>query len=104
MRLTWHHEADVVVLSMWRDHVCAGTFRLATDDVGDFVDALVDGLRGAPGFSSSRAPERRRGRHAGTDGTTPDLPPRQRQPGEEMVESFHEWAFDGPAAHRATAS
>jgi hypothetical protein len=48
LRLTWHHEADVVVLSLWRDRVCAGTFRLSTTDVNDFVDALVEGLREAP--------------------------------------------------------
>jgi hypothetical protein len=48
MRLTWHHEADVVVLSLWRDRDCAGSFRLSAADVSDFVDALVDGLRDAP--------------------------------------------------------
>jgi hypothetical protein len=45
LRLTWHHEADVVVLSLWRDRFCAGTFRLSKADVNEFVDALVDGLR-----------------------------------------------------------
>jgi hypothetical protein len=45
MRLTWHHEADLVVLSLWRDGSCAGTFRLSRADVNEFVDALVDGLR-----------------------------------------------------------
>ena len=49
LRLTWHHQQDVVVLSLWRDDVCAGTFRLGADDVADFVDALVDGMRDAPG-------------------------------------------------------
>jgi hypothetical protein len=48
LRLTWHHDADVVVLSLWRDRVCAGTFRLSTTDVSDFVDALVEGMRDAP--------------------------------------------------------
>jgi hypothetical protein len=48
LRLTWHHEADVVVLSLWRDRMCAGTFRLSTADVNEFVDALVEGLREAP--------------------------------------------------------
>lgn len=55
MRLTWHHEADLVVMSIWRDRVCAGTFRLALSDVDDFVDALVDGLREAPGVHMSRS-------------------------------------------------
>lgn len=45
LRLRWHPEADVVVLSLWRDGVCAGTFRLPQAEVATFVDALVDGLR-----------------------------------------------------------
>ncbi len=49
MRLTWHHETELVVLSLWRDATCAGTFRLAREDVNEFIDALVDGLRDAPG-------------------------------------------------------
>jgi hypothetical protein len=49
MRLTWHHEADLVVLSLWRDGTCAGTFRLSKEDVNEFIDALIDGVRDAPG-------------------------------------------------------
>jgi hypothetical protein len=49
LRLSWHPEADVVVLSLWRDELCAGTFRMPHADVAAFVDALVDGLRDAPG-------------------------------------------------------
>jgi hypothetical protein len=45
MRLSWHPEADVVVLSLWRGETCAGTFRMPHEDVAAFVDALVDGLR-----------------------------------------------------------
>lgn len=61
MRLTWHHESELVVLSMWRDGTCVGTFRLLKDDVNEFIDALVDGLRDAPGVhlpsaDSHRAP------------------------------------------------
>lgn len=91
MRLTWHHEADLVVLSLWHDHVCGGTFRLAAADVNDFIDALVDGLRGAPGVSITRP-----------DAQPAGMPPRQRPP--EEPESFTDWAFGAPAAHRATAS
>jgi hypothetical protein len=47
LRLTWHHEADVVVLSLWRDRICSGTFRLPATDVAAFVDALVEGLADA---------------------------------------------------------
>jgi len=44
MRVTWHQEAQVVVLSLWRDNVCAGTFRLPADDVPDLITLLRQGL------------------------------------------------------------
>ena len=44
LRISWHHEADVVVLSMWRGHECVSTFRLAIDDVPELIDALREGL------------------------------------------------------------
>jgi hypothetical protein len=113
MRLTWHHEADVVVLSLWREHVCAGTFRLAATDVTDFVDALVEGLRDEPGLSvSPRGTER--GLADRADPAARSLPPRQRQGGLHAArtedrpdvrgEGFADWAFGGQGAHRATAS
>jgi hypothetical protein len=100
MRLTWHHEADLVVLSLWRDHVCTGTFRLETSDVAAFVDALVDGLRGAGGVSISRdaasdvEPSRDVPRPAA-------LPPRQRTPDDR--EPFADWAFGATDQQPAAA-
>jgi hypothetical protein len=44
MRVTWHQEAQCVVLSLWRDNVCAGTFRLPADDVPDLIALLRQGL------------------------------------------------------------
>jgi hypothetical protein len=44
LRVSWHSEADVVVLSLWRDNVCTGTFRLAIDEVPDLIDVLRTGL------------------------------------------------------------
>jgi hypothetical protein len=47
MRVTWHHEAGdagLVVLSLWHDQDCVGTFRLEAADVPTLVTALVDGL------------------------------------------------------------
>ena len=44
LRVTWHQEAQLVVLSRWRDHVCAGTFRLAADEVPDLIAFLRTGL------------------------------------------------------------
>ena len=33
LRVTWHPEQDVVVLSVWHDDRCAGTFRMPIQDV-----------------------------------------------------------------------
>ncbi|MBA2418990.1 MAG: hypothetical protein H0V59_08655 [Nocardioidaceae bacterium] len=42
--MTWHHEVGVAVLSLWRDDLCVGSFRLAGEDVPALVNMLVDGL------------------------------------------------------------
>ncbi len=44
LRVTWHEESQLVVLSLWRDNVCAGTFRLAADEVPDLIALLRRGL------------------------------------------------------------
>ncbi len=44
LRVSWHAEADVVVLSLWSGGTCTGTFRLPVEDVPDMIDALRDGL------------------------------------------------------------
>ena len=44
LRVRWHDEADVVVLSMWRGPECVASFRLAVDEVPDLIDALREGL------------------------------------------------------------
>ena len=44
LRVTWHQEQLLVVLSLWRDNVCAGTFRLAADEVPDLIALLRKGL------------------------------------------------------------
>jgi hypothetical protein len=51
MRVTWHHEADVVVLSLWRETGCIGTMRLDRSQVPELVNALVDGLAEPPAAS-----------------------------------------------------
>jgi hypothetical protein len=45
LRVSWHEEADLVVVSLWRANVCTGSFRLAADDVPDLVNTLVDAMR-----------------------------------------------------------
>jgi len=59
LRLAWHTEADVVVLSLWHADRCTGTFRLPVADVPRFVQTLVEGLgsmAGSPAKQAARAP------------------------------------------------
>ena len=44
LRVSWHDEAGLVVLSLWRENVCAGSFRLAVDEVPDLIETLRVGL------------------------------------------------------------
>jgi hypothetical protein len=44
MRLSWHHEDGLVVLSLWRGGLCTGTFRLEIDEVPALIDVLKRGL------------------------------------------------------------
>jgi hypothetical protein len=47
LRVSWHPEADVVVLSLWTGGTCTGSFRLPVQDVPDLIDALRQGLAGS---------------------------------------------------------
>jgi hypothetical protein len=44
LRVTWHGEAGLVVLSLWSGGTCTGTFRLPVTEVPDLIDALRDAL------------------------------------------------------------
>ena len=44
LRVTWHHESGLVVLSLWRENLCAGSFRLAIDEVPALIELLRAGL------------------------------------------------------------
>ncbi|MET0998834.1 MAG: hypothetical protein ABWX73_08990 [Marmoricola sp.] len=46
LRVRWHHEDGLVLLSLWRGGVCTGTFRLPVEDVPTLVSALRAGLEG----------------------------------------------------------
>lgn len=50
LRVSWHHEDGVVVLSVWRGDVCTSTVRVAAEDVPALVSALTQGL--ANGYES----------------------------------------------------
>ena len=47
LRVSWHAEADVIVLSLWRDGTCTGSFRLCAQDVPALVDVLRTALQDA---------------------------------------------------------
>ena len=63
LRVSWHSEADIVVLSLWRDNVCAASFRLSIEEVPELIDMLRGGLdrayRHAPTRSRPDAGRRR---------------------------------------------
>lgn len=42
LRVSWHREAGLVVLSLWRGNVCAGSFRLPVEDVPQLIEVLSD--------------------------------------------------------------
>lgn len=44
LRVSWHHDDGIVVLSLWRDNVCTGSFRLQVDEVPQLVALLREGL------------------------------------------------------------
>ena len=44
LRVSWHHEAGMVVLSLWREGSCSGTFRLPVAEVPALVEVLREGL------------------------------------------------------------
>ena len=47
LRVRWHREQGLVVLSLWRGSECTGTFRLEVDEVPTLIEALRAGLDAA---------------------------------------------------------
>jgi hypothetical protein len=75
LRVTWHPERDLVVLSVWHDERCVGTFRMPVQDVprlsgllaaalGDWVDQSGGPV---PSAWAGPAPGTRAGPAAGAD-------------------------------------
>ena len=48
LRVSWHAESDVIVLSLWQGGTCTGSFRLPAQDVPDLIEALRAGLSERP--------------------------------------------------------
>jgi hypothetical protein len=73
LRVTWHPERDLVVLSVWQGDSCVGTFRMPVQDIprlsgllaaalGDWVDQ-TGGT--APGWTTGSGPRAEGGPVAG---------------------------------------
>ncbi|HXH80867.1 hypothetical protein [Nocardioides sp.] len=54
LRVTWHHDADLVVVSLWRDNECSGSFRLPVEEVPALIDMLQRGLEASYAVKASR--------------------------------------------------
>ena len=54
LRVSWHYDTDLVVLSLWRENVCTGSFRLTVDEVPGLIDLLRSGLDTAYAVARSR--------------------------------------------------
>jgi hypothetical protein len=48
LQASWHPEAGVVVLSLWRHGTCVGTFRLAVEDAPALIRLLAGALADGP--------------------------------------------------------
>jgi hypothetical protein len=68
LRVTWHPERDLVVLSVWHDDSCVGTFRMLVQDVprlsgllaaalGDWVDQAGGDPGAGPVTPAGKRPE-----------------------------------------------
>lgn len=44
LRLSWHHEAGIVVVSIWRESQCVSSFQLDEYDVPRLIASLAAGL------------------------------------------------------------
>jgi hypothetical protein len=58
LRVSWHHDAGLVVLSMWRGSQCVASFRLGIDEVPELIRALRAGLDDAYDAVTDRTPRR----------------------------------------------
>ena len=54
LRVSWHPEHGLVVLSIWRGAVCVGTVQVEQAEVPHLVDVLVRGLADAAAPSVQR--------------------------------------------------
>ena len=62
LRVSWHPERDLVVLSVWQDDRCVGTFRMPVQDIprlsGLLAAALSDWVDQTGPLPATSGPER----------------------------------------------
>ncbi len=81
MKVSWHPERRLFVLSLWHGDVCTATFRLPLGEVPRLVGTLVDALSrtaSAPGQGPGSATAPRRGAAADTETVTRQIVGRAR--------------------------
>ena len=44
MRVSWHDEGGVAVISLWRTGTCVASFQLARDEIPALIESLARGL------------------------------------------------------------
>ncbi|PKK14733.1 MAG: hypothetical protein BUE48_008865 [Thermomonospora sp. CIF 1] len=96
LRLSWHPDAQVMVISIWNGGVCSGTFRLSARDIPAFMESLSQGMP---------APQPRGRRHASAE-ARPDASggPQRRQPPERPEPAAAETQYLPPPAAEARSA
>ena len=56
LRLSFHDDLGVFVLSLWREDTCLGTFRLAVDEAPRLIHSMVGALVGVDEAAGTGAP------------------------------------------------
>jgi hypothetical protein len=78
LRVTWHPERDLVVLSVWQGDGCVGTFRMSVQDIprlsGLLAAALGDWVDQSGGTPSPGGPRRSGGPGSGEPRPVPGGP------------------------------
>jgi len=78
LRVSWHREDELVVLSLWNGPRCTGTVRVAAADVPTLIEALQIGLRSQP-----HQPDQPPAGEAPTDAAPTDAAPTDAAPTDE---------------------
>ena len=56
MRITWHDESNVFVVSHWRGEVCVAATRVPVDAAPDLINLFVRGLAESSAVASAPTP------------------------------------------------